>query len=150
MKLYAPCPKCNTVCETHADYEIVTIRDDDGHGGRVEGHAQFRCTKCPDTTFCVECYVEIETAKKKGLEKRVRECLIEIKEDQESKDPVIKQCPRCGNAMEWPLCRNALSRREDVYVCSRCGDEEAMLEAARQPLHVTVWAIAGVLSDGDA
>ena len=38
-------------------------------------------------------------------------------------------CPRCGQyTMKYPAVKNALSRRVDVYICSQCGTEEAMLD----------------------
>lgn len=39
-------------------------------------------------------------------------------------------CPRCGQAkMLNPIERNALSRKEDVYICSDCGLQEALEDA---------------------
>ena len=38
----------------------------------------------------------------------------------------ILPCPRCGDIMKPTLLRNALSRRADIYVCSRCGIREAL------------------------
>ena len=42
-------------------------------------------------------------------------------------------CPRCGqHRMEKDMAENALSRYTDIYICSDCGREEAMLEASEQ------------------
>jgi len=50
-------------------------------------------------------------------------------------------CPRCGyNRMKDPVAKNALSRRADVYICSECGQEEAILDAAgKDPLPLNRW-----------
>ena len=52
-------------------------------------------------------------------------------------------CPRCGQyTMKYPAVKNALSRRVDAYICSQCGTEEAMLDAARrEPLPLDEWAV---------
>lgn len=39
----------------------------------------------------------------------------------------VRICPRCGeNSMERNIYRNALSRRERVYICPSCGISEAV------------------------
>lgn len=39
----------------------------------------------------------------------------------------VLPCPRCGkNVMKEKLHENALSRRVDIYICDRCGTEEAL------------------------
>lgn len=46
-------------------------------------------------------------------------------------------CPRCGlRTLSSKLELNALSRRADVYICSPCGTDEAILDAfgRRDPL----------------
>jgi len=35
-------------------------------------------------------------------------------------------CPRCGGGMEYEDVMNSLSRYYDVYICSKCGTNEAM------------------------
>lgn len=53
-------------------------------------------------------------------------------------------CPRCGhNRMKTPAVRNALSRRAEVYICSECGQEEAIMDAlGTKPLELENWAMA--------
>jgi len=39
-------------------------------------------------------------------------------------------CPRCGlNVLREKLVQNALSRYTDVYICSDCGREEALIDS---------------------
>ena len=42
-------------------------------------------------------------------------------------------CPRCGEVMPGPISRQALSRWAKIMVCSRCGMEEALEQAALLP-----------------
>ena len=46
-------------------------------------------------------------------------------------------CPRCGKlTMKEALCSNAFSRRADVYICNKCGMEEAVEDVPYiHPLH---------------
>ncbi len=39
------------------------------------------------------------------------------------------RCPRCGDMMFGPTARHALSRYAQIYVCDRCGMEEALEQA---------------------
>ena len=39
-------------------------------------------------------------------------------------------CPRCGRKMDSVLIHNALSRRETIYVCDKCGMNEAIEDAS--------------------
>lgn len=51
-------------------------------------------------------------------------------------------CPRCGRQMHSRLVYNALSRHADVYVCERCGMDEALNAATgRPPLPFEDWAM---------
>ncbi len=52
-------------------------------------------------------------------------------------------CPRCGkNTMKPDLCTNALSRHaKGIYICDRCGTEEALLDYMNNPLPVVFWAV---------
>ena len=51
-----------------------------------------------------------------------------------------RMCPRCGRvAMKLPMHTNALSRREDCYVCDNCGMDEAVREFGRIPLDIDEW-----------
>lgn len=40
-------------------------------------------------------------------------------------------CPRCGGEMDPVLAHNALSRRETIYVCDKCGMNEAIEDASQ-------------------
>lgn len=55
----------------------------------------------------------------------------------------IFPCPRCGHdRMNRNPVMNALSRRANVYICSPCGMEEALLDAAgKDPLPLNEWAM---------
>jgi len=39
-------------------------------------------------------------------------------------------CPRCGGEMDPTLAHNALSRRDIIYVCNKCGMNEAIEDAS--------------------
>ena len=49
-------------------------------------------------------------------------------------------CPRCGkHRMDEVNVRNALSRHEDIYICSECGTEEALFDAAGKVMPLKKW-----------
>ncbi len=51
-------------------------------------------------------------------------------------------CPRCGAPLDKPLHSNALSRRAPIYICSHCGQDEAMLDLLRKaPLPFDKWLL---------
>lgn len=52
-------------------------------------------------------------------------------------------CPRCGRMSMDPesATRNALSRRADVYICDRCGMQEALEDIADSITPLKAWAI---------
>lgn len=51
-------------------------------------------------------------------------------------------CPRCGAPLDKPLETNALSRRAPIYICSHCGQDEAMLDFLRKaPLPFDKWLL---------
>ena len=50
-------------------------------------------------------------------------------------------CPRCGGWMRRELYMNCLSRRADIYVCEKCGMEEALADHAQKDDPVTDWYI---------
>jgi len=52
-------------------------------------------------------------------------------------------CPRCDrNPMADPQALNALSRHhEDVYVCSPCGEDEAVVDWCFPPTANETWPI---------
>lgn len=55
-------------------------------------------------------------------------------------------CPRCGqHLMDKDMAENALSRYADIYICSDCGREEAMLEASEQ-MSMEKWYAIRLLS----
>ena len=52
-------------------------------------------------------------------------------------------CPRCGRmSVQDRLCTNALSRHVHVYVCDRCGTDEAIRELCGNDLPLREWAVA--------
>lgn len=71
--------------------------------------------------------------------KEIIESLLPLQDDFE-KGAI--PCPRCGRyTMDYPAVKNALSRRANIYICSDCGMEEAMLDAAgMEPLPLNKWA----------
>lgn len=51
-------------------------------------------------------------------------------------------CPRCGAPLDKPLEMNALCRRAPLYICSQCGQDEAMLDFLRMdPLPFDKWPL---------
>lgn len=65
-------------------------------------------------------------------------------------DPTIglTRCPRCGrDSMRSNAVLNVLSRHIDVYICSSCGTEEAMLDLDGESLPLGDWYISRLLSD---
>ena len=40
-------------------------------------------------------------------------------------------CPRCGGEMDHELAHNAFSRREEIYVCDKCGMNEAIEDSCK-------------------
>ena len=39
-------------------------------------------------------------------------------------------CPRCGGEMDPTLAHNALSRRDTIYVCNKCGMKQLKMQVA--------------------
>lgn len=92
--------------------------------------------------------IESDTRYRAILECKARQFLGQIIADQERDTPFFEQCPRCGGPLAEPMVRNALSRREDIHICSGCGVDEAMMDmAGRAPLHITEWAFVGAVED---
>ena len=60
-------------------------------------------------------------------------------------------CPRCGHERMNPKAeRNALSRRVNVYICSQCGMEEALLDAVgKPPLPIEKWSMSISFNEPD-
>ena len=48
-------------------------------------------------------------------------------------------CPRCGKMLNPSISENALSRHEDIYICSECGTDEALMNASNQVLPLDEW-----------
>lgn len=61
-------------------------------------------------------------------------------EDLPDNYPILP-CPRCGGEMERKTAHNALSRRADIYICSICGTDEAIMDFKRREDKVEDWAI---------
>ena len=52
-------------------------------------------------------------------------------------------CPRCGQwTMNRDPVRNALSRRARIYICDKCGTEEALEDFAGMQTPLSSWDIA--------
>lgn len=78
------------------------------------------------------------------LEKKIREFMLAVAEDQELDDPFFTICPRCGHNLHPRMVMNAVSRREDIHICSDCGLDEAVRDFRQaDPLRITEWAIRG-------
>ncbi len=49
-------------------------------------------------------------------------------------------CPRCGkHQMNRDMAENALSRHEDIYICSECGLEESAFDSVGQKKPLELW-----------
>lgn len=74
--------------------------------------------------------------------KELIESLLPLQENP-PEDGYIYPCPRCGHyRMDKNPVRNALSRRANVYICSECGREEALLDmAGKEPLPLNQWGM---------
>jgi transposase-like protein len=60
----------------------------------------------------------------------------------------LTKCPRCGrDTMRIDIALNALSRYIDVYICSECGIEEAMLDLDGKSLSLKDWYLSRLFSD---
>lgn len=80
--------------------------------------------------------VEATTAAKKNIDAFAR-----IQTDG------VHFCPRCGRmSVKDRLHTNALSRHADVYICDKCGMDEAMRDFAKMPSDLASWAIASMVN----
>lgn len=60
----------------------------------------------------------------------------------------VTRCPRCGrDTMRSDIVLNARSRYIDVYICSACGTEEAMLDLDGEHLPLKDWYLSRLLPD---
>ena len=58
-------------------------------------------------------------------------------------------CFRCGHlTMKLELLRNAYSRHAPVYICDKCGTDEALRDMVGKPLPLEAWAIYSLLTEG--
>lgn len=48
-------------------------------------------------------------------------------------------CLRCGNVLDEKLSMNAKSRHADIYICDKCGTDEAMKDWYGKPLPFCKW-----------
>lgn len=64
------------------------------------------------------------------------------------KDGCNFPCPRCGGAMRIPVSYNSLSRHNSVYVCERCGAEEAMQDWGGKVKPASEWWLFTELLQG--
>lgn len=60
-------------------------------------------------------------------------------------------CPRCGHQMTHKRAtRNALSRYATVYICARCGRDEAMdAMEGNDPIPFSKWSLPESLEEYD-
>lgn len=88
--------------------------------------------------------------KKMRTEAEAKELIESLKPLQEKKHPF--PCPRCGhNSMDVANpSRNALSRYVDVYICARCGMDEALRDyCGADPIPLTNWGMVLGFDDDD-
>lgn len=68
------------------------------------------------------------------------------KDLQMNTDLPMLVCPRCGrNLLKREPELNALSRHADVYICSDCGTDEAMLDLSRESLPLREWYLSQLI-----
>ncbi len=99
--------------------------------GRAEG------TPAPYYLQTIECGYDKFDIPKKGL---FDAALVVKRAEQEAGDFTV--CPRCGSKrMREKLIYNCTSRRADVYVCEKCGMDEALHDHARKEDSVLDWSM---------
>ncbi len=54
-------------------------------------------------------------------------------------------CPRCGTGSA--STRTALSRYANVYICDKCGTDEALRDAAGNPVSLDSWKYGPALAE---
>ena len=84
------------------------------------------------------------------IQEEAMKILVEsLKPLQENPDPNPKpfRCPRCGHKRMKPeAIMNSLSRYADVYICNKCGMDEAVRDMAEQPpLPFASWSMTQAL-----
>ena len=108
----------------------------DEYGGSLENRMRFM-------TMCVE--EAMKAAGEMSLEEFCAEldAIEKIRRLAPLQGKYNWPCPRCGCwTMDREPVRNALSRREKIYVCSRCGTEEAIEDFTRKFTPLASWDIA--------
>jgi len=59
---------------------------------------------------------------------------------------MARLCPMCGNRMPKEDSKNSLSRYYDVYICSTCGNLEAMRDFhGMKPIRPSEWAVNPIM-----
>lgn len=83
-----------------------------------------------------------------ATDEQYRSLLTKFKSLQLDPEIGLTRCPRCGrDTMRSDIVLNALSRYVDVYVCSPCGVEEAMLDLDGERLPLKDWYLSRLLQD---
>lgn len=82
--------------------------------------------------------------------KEAKQVIEALKEQQlHTADGTALLCPRCGiRHMDEKPVRNALSRHADVFICDRCGSDEAHRAMIGDVLPLTKWAAAAGFGKG--
>ena len=120
---------------------MIYVMDAEKHGFKkpssgyldiiAEGYDNFGITKNQLLKAAVECGVK-ETVDENQDIKRIAKL---------QADGKYTLCPRCGmDTMKSKLHMNAWSRRADIYICDRCGTEEALEDWEGLKVPVTAWA----------
>ena len=79
----------------------------------------------------------------KKSDEQCRKLLSKFKSMQMDPEIGLTKCPRCGrNAMRSDIALNALSHHINVYICSECGIEEAMLDLDGESLPLKDWFLS--------
>lgn len=83
-------------------------------------------------------------------ENRAKTRLESLKAKQKAGVPMV--CPRCGEEqMDMKtLCHNAFSRHAQVYICKKCGVDEAIRDFYHTAIPLTQWAAILAAGDDDA
>lgn len=81
-----------------------------------------------------------------ATDEQCRNLLTKFKSMQLDREIGLTKCPRCGrDTMRSDISLNALSRHVNVYICSPCGVEEAMLDLDGEYLPLKDWYLSRLL-----
>jgi superfamily II helicase len=58
---------------------------------------------------------------------------------EKSDGSTVPPCPRCGMRMNACLDNNAKSRHEEIFICEKCGEDEALREHRNEILPISEW-----------